>query len=343
MAFCSDKKTGEEPPPAIGGYNVYMGHLHNHTRISDGTGTPIEAFEYARDMALMDFLGITDHAEKISPEEWQELGDAADLFSEDENFIAFRGFEWSSSSSYGHVSIIETTDFVRSDSPEIDTFEELCAWLEGTKGVAFFNHPGRENDNGTEFSHFKTAAADNFAGMELWNKNNGFNEYFYNDGYSPGDGNGYYDEAIQSGWRIGAAGSGDDHHGTWGTAQPFRMAVLAGAKTREEILGAIRARRFYSTLDRNLSMSFKLNGSEMGSSTGAGTYTLEISLDDGSPEDIFTGIDLVRNGIVVSSWSPGEKKVTITQGITLSAGEYCYIVVRQSDGDEAVSSPVWIE
>ncbi|HPS56873.1 MAG TPA: CehA/McbA family metallohydrolase [Spirochaetota bacterium] len=321
-----------------------MGHIHNHTTVSGAQGTPEEAYAYARDIAGMDFLGITDHAEEISSREWADLNAAAELFNEDNSFIALRGFEWSSTSNYGHVSIIETADFVRSDDTAADTFNELCAWLSGTNGIAFFNHPGREDDNSTEFSHFTTAPVINFAGMELWNRNDGFSIYYYNDGYVSGDGGmGFYDEALQHGWHIGASGSGDDHRAAWGTAQKFRLAVLAHAKTRDDILAAFRANRFYSTLDRNLAMSFKINGSEMGSTVSAGTYTLEINLDDGSTDDIFTGIDLLRNGIVLNSWSPGEKQVSITQEITVSAGEYYYVRVRQDDGDEAVSSPAWVE
>ena len=341
---CRGENPDKAPAPPVGGYNIYMGHIHNHTSASDGTGTPNEAFAYARDMAGMDYLGITDHAEQISAEEWTVLTEAADLYNEDNSFVTFRGFEWSSSSSYGHVSIIGTTDFVRSNDTATDTFDELCAWLSGTTGIAFFNHPGREDDNGIEFSHFTTAPVDNFTGMEFWNKSDGFTEYYYNDGYVSGDsGMNYYNEALQNGWHIGASGSGDDHMGTWGTRQDFRHAVLAHARTRDDILAAFRARRFYSTLDRNLSMSFKINGGEMGSTVSAGTYTIEVSLDDGSPDDLFTGLDLLKNGVVTDTWTPGEKQFSVTQGITVSAGEYYYIVARQADGDQAVSSPVWVE
>jgi hypothetical protein len=47
--------------PRNGGYNVYYGMLHSHTSISDGSGTPSEAYEYARFTAELDFFGIADH------------------------------------------------------------------------------------------------------------------------------------------------------------------------------------------------------------------------------------------------------------------------------------------
>jgi predicted metal-dependent phosphoesterase TrpH len=40
---------------------VYFGNLHSHTSYSDGSGTPSEAYKYARDTAKLDFLAITEH------------------------------------------------------------------------------------------------------------------------------------------------------------------------------------------------------------------------------------------------------------------------------------------
>jgi hypothetical protein len=69
--------------------------------------------------------------------------------------------------------------------------------------------------------------------MELWNKNDAFSTYYYNDGYYTNDGNkGYFDEANVRDWKIGAAGANDNHSGTWGTENNYRLAVLATAKTK---------------------------------------------------------------------------------------------------------------
>jgi hypothetical protein len=329
--------------PPIGGYNVYMGYLHNHTNVSDGTGTPSEAYAYARDVARMDFFGVADHANAITPSHWNALQSVANSYNQDGVFVAFWGFEWSSSKKYGHVTIINTSNYCADSNPDTDTFDELCAWISAHNGIAFFNHPGREDATGEEFNHFNRAPVDQFVGMELWNKDNGFDVYYYNDGYDHRDnGLGYYDEALSRGWHIGAAGSGDDHYGTWGTRQPFRVAVLAPTKTRADILNAFLERRFYSTLDKNLSLSFKINGYEMGSRINAGTYNVEILAGDGSAHDVFSNIDLIKNGTVLQSWSPHQKTVIVTFSLTVSSGDYYYIRATQADGDEAVSSPIWI-
>src|SRR5438094_1862355 len=43
---------------------VFFGNLHSHTAYSDGTGTPAEAYEYARTTGKLDFLCISEHNHK---------------------------------------------------------------------------------------------------------------------------------------------------------------------------------------------------------------------------------------------------------------------------------------
>jgi hypothetical protein len=116
--------------------------------------------------------------------------------------------------------------------------------------LAFFNHPAR--GAGVRFEGFATTPTDKIVGMELFNKSDGFDVYYYNDGFYPNDGNlGHYDEANIRGWRIGAAGNDDNHGGTWGTRTDFRTAILSENLTRADLLEAMQERRFYSTLDKN--------------------------------------------------------------------------------------------
>ena len=75
----------------------------------------------------------------------------------------------------------------------------------------------------------------------------------------------------------------------------------------------------------------------------AGSYVIKIMTDDGSDDDKFASIILRKNGVVINTWYPDKKEWSISADITTSAGEYYYVIVRQSDGDEAISSPIWIE
>jgi len=321
-------------------YNVYYGHLHNHSNVSDGTGTPAQAYAYARDTAGLDFFSLADHDSGISSTEWTTIKSTADTYNSDGSFVALWGFEWSSGGNYGHVTVIGTDDYCSAGSTATDTFTELVTWLDARSGVAFFNHPGREDDLSREFSHFTTAPSDKFVGMELFNKADDFDTYYYNDGYYTNDGSkSFFDEALSRGWDIGAAGGDDNHTATWGTATDYRLAVLATAKTRAAIMEAMQARRMFSTLDKNLTLSFTLAGAEMGSVLDPATHALRIEANDANGET-FTTVQLIKNGAVAQTWNPNQAHPIITGNVTASAGDYYYVKVTQQDGDEAISSPI---
>jgi hypothetical protein len=332
-------------PPTIGGYNVYFGDLHNHSNVSDGIGTPADAYNYAKNTAHLDFFGLTDHSDKsgsISSAEWTDILNQANACNEDGIFSSFYGFEWSADPVFGHITVLNTDDYCTLAAPT-DTFEALVVWLASRlNGVAFFNHPGREI-NSFEFSHFTTTPSDQFIGIELWNRGDGFNTYYYNDGFYTADNQkSYYDEANSRGWKTGALGSGDNHSGTWGTAYPYRMAILANNLTRTDLLEAMRARRFYSTLDKNLSLSFKINGMEMGSTIVANNYTLQIKAADADGEIFNQVVMFNQNHSVVNTWTLNTNSVDISTNLNTSDGDYYYVKVREADGNEAISSPIWI-
>jgi hypothetical protein len=44
-----------------GEYRLYWGDVHTHTSLSDGKGTPEQVLTYARDVAHLDFVILSDH------------------------------------------------------------------------------------------------------------------------------------------------------------------------------------------------------------------------------------------------------------------------------------------
>jgi len=326
--------------PSIGGFNVYYGHLHNHSNVSDGTNTPDAAYNYARNTAKLDFFSLADHSSAIEATEWSAIKAAVDKYNLDGVFTAFRGFEWTENV-LGHVAVINSENYISIVSPT-NTFAGFCNWLNDNECVAFFNHPGRNNSTGLEFGHFATTPTDKIVGMELWNKTDRFPVYYYTDGYYANDGNkSWFDEAIERGWKIGASGSEDNHSGTWGTATPSKLAVLAAANTQTDIYNALKAKRFFTTYDLNLALSFKIGGNEMGSIISAGTLSFNILASDVDNE-LFTQVQLLKNGSVIQTWTPNVSTVNISGEMTFATGEYYYIRVKQADNDEAISSPIWI-
>jgi hypothetical protein len=331
-------------PPTIGGYNVYYGSLHNHCDINGNhhaLGTPDEAFNYGKNTAHLDFLGLTDHDLYVSNDTWNAVKAAADRYNQDNVFVALRGFEWTTVS-LGHIAILNTDDYCVSSS--VNTFQSICSWLNSRSGsVAFFNHPGRQNGNGHEFEHFNIPAVPNIVGMELWNKSDPFSDYYYNDGYYSNDHNkGYFDEALNRRWKIGASGSEDNHEGTWGTAVNSRLAILAKHLSRDSLLDALRSRRFYSTLDKNIVLSFKIDEEEMGSTITSGSSKIQVQAVDLDGESFNKIMLFNKNHDTIATLNINTTTINFNRDVITTDSNYFYVKISQPDGDEAISSPIWV-
>jgi len=320
IVFSLGISEGFSQAKSIDGLNVYFGTLHNHSSASDGMGTPAEAYYYASNFSDMDFFGLADHAQWLDSLEWKETKEMADSFNKDGVFTTFHGFEWSHE--FMHVSVINTEDYCTCRQAATDTFSEFLSWVRVHDCVAFFNHPGREDVMHTEFNHFMDEPSDHFVGIELWNGRNDFSRYYYNDGYFPNDGNkSYYDEANSRGWTLGAAGSEDNHRGDHGNYTQKRLAILADTLTRSALYEALKIRRFYSTLDKNLALSFKIDGNEMGSVIERGTYDFQVAAKDRENE-IFTQVQIYKNGSLLKQWQIIKTEVNILDTFDTFPGDF---------------------
>lgn len=334
-------KTAAGGKGSLSSYNYYYGSFHNHTQYSDGLGAdPAAAFAYARDTADLDYLGMCDHAESLTSTEWTNTLSQADAYTQDGVFVAMRGFEWTSWS-YGHVCVLGSSDYASSGSSSTDTLPELVTWVNARDCIATFNHPGEFNSGGTEHLHFNTAPSDKFVAVELFGDLKFFSNYFDSDGYYPGDGKNYLEEAVVRGWKTGAGGGFDEHEGTWGTAIDYRLCILAPSLTRANLMDGLKTKRFFSTSDKNAKLYFEINGSVMGSTIAGGTYDVKIQASDGDGET-FTKMELLKNGDVFNTWNISTANPDITYSVAASGGDYYYVVATESDGDRAISSPVWI-
>jgi hypothetical protein len=178
------------PNPTFNGgpYNVYYGSLHAHTGYSeDGALTPADAYRYARDITKLDFFGISDHDEDISPAEWDDTLVQANAFNQDGIFVTFRGFEWSNwqdgGIKYGHIVVVNTENYVAWNDPSwnYDTYDEFTNWLnDQPDGIAILAHPGLDNIvDGRQFELYTHGASPKVVAQELWNGTTGlyFSEY----------------------------------------------------------------------------------------------------------------------------------------------------------------------
>ena len=96
---------------SAGAPRILWADLHGHTAESDGTGSPEGYFEYARDVAALDVVALTDHDHwgilflDEHPAMWERMRAAAETFDEPGRFLALLGYEWTNWIS-GHRCVV---------------------------------------------------------------------------------------------------------------------------------------------------------------------------------------------------------------------------------------------
>ena len=319
----------------LGGMNIYFGNLHSHTSYSDGEGTPAEAFLWARDAGL-DFYAITDHAEMMSANEWDDVGERADEFYEPGSFVTIRGFEWSQPI-LGHINVWGTEDYT--GAVRTPTLKGIYEWINERNALAQFNHPGKEEGPFVEDFNdmeFDSAAVYNMVSIERGSKNT-IDKYYE-----------YYPKALQNGWTVGPANNWDNHE--LDAVYPHRTAVIASELTREGLYEALAQKRFYSTDDSNLRVIFRCNGEWMGSVVYGPQLSFEVLVEDDEP---IKRLEILNEGgEVVLSTETDSNNIEWRPQLEAGNGAY-FLRVFETDtnGDEpeapeglqtAVTAPVWV-
>ena len=348
-----EKNTFKESPVPYTQYEIYFGNLHAHSELSDGKGSPLEAYTYARDFGDLDFFSLSDHGEQLNlwpwEDRWEQLVSAANATYMPGVFVSLWGFEWSSVI-YGHINVLNTDDYT--DSVSMYSIDRLYTWI-GNRPAAFgqYNHPGEYDDLNSEFDHLKLypEAVNQMVGIETLNGGDDFDIYYYGGSWSSAYS--YWDEGNRNGWYLGPLGNQDNHHRDWGTRNEFRTAILAQGLTREAVVDAITQRRFYATEDKNLYLDFRCQGFPMGARLPKAKTRFKVTAWDGNG-DTFQEVRLYRNGEQLITKNVAGSAIDVSfddWGATTGQPAYYYVIVRQSDdndgdgrNDEAISSPIWI-
>lgn len=325
------------PPDSSVKLGFYFGNIHSHTAFSDGSGTPDQAFQWARDSAGYDFYAITDHAELLTLDEWDLTGISADAHNADGQFVTLRGFEWSHNL-FGHIDIFETTSYV--SAYDVDHLDDLYVWIKENDALAQFNHPGREplvfNNLTLDLDVFN-----NFFAIETGNKNAGNNSGFYLP---------YYYQALINGWRVAPTNNQDNHVLS---TNSHRTVIIAPALTREDILDALRQRRFYSSDDPDLKLTFRYGNYHMGSTIvrTPGVFRFDVTVADNEPVEKIEFLN--AEGTVLKTFVTPEQTGNVSTSFYVQVDAYgCFFVkVYENDinGDcpantkqIAVSAPIWV-
>jgi hypothetical protein len=341
-----------------GGPRIRWADLHGHSAISDGTGSPEDYFRYARDVAGLDAVALTDHDHwgllfmDEHPELWELVKREGERFHDPGRFVTLHGYEWTNWV-YGHRHVLffsEQAPLLSSLDEAYDTPTELWEALRGLDALTVPHHPAGgpvaidwsvrpdpelEPNVEVTSAHGCSEARDCRPSI-----------------YSAVEG-AYARDALGRGYQLGFIGSGDSHDGHPGLTHlgPHYptgglAAVLADELTRPGLLAALRARRTYATSGPRIVLRTALGTAPMGSSVEAaelGASPMLYVEAHGTAEIL--GVEVVRSGELVAGLA-GDGSLDFAAAATLDAlapGEHVYVRVLQVDGGTAWSSPIFVE
>lgn len=336
---------------------VKWADLHGHSNLSDGTGSPEDFLTYARDVAGLDVVCLTDHDHwgmeflDEHPEIWEFIQAETDRFHEPGRFVALKGYEWTSWV-HGHRHVLyfdEGTPLYSSIDPDYETPAQLWDALRGEQALTFAHHsaggpiatnwdyaPPPELEPVTEVAsvHGSSEAMDSPYRI-----------------YSPLAGN-FVRDVLDRGYRLGFIGSGDSHDGHPGLAHLASpsgsglAALLTSDLTREGVYSALRERRTYATNGHRIVLRAAIDSHRMGTtipaSTQGDTSLLYVRAIGTAP---LLGIEVIRSGELVTQLAAEGvwDMATTVELEELEAGEYVYVRVLQEDRGAAWSSPFFVE
>ena len=359
-------------------FQLYFGQMHSHTQYSDGAGTLDSALSYIRSLpesANVQFVAFTDHSNyfdsKNDPNVEAALYDAslvkdsdashswatykktvADFNADPANsdLVAIAGFEMTWSGGPGHINTFNTAGVVsrnnstlnnKTDDAGMKAYYALLSQEEGADSISQFNHPGTTFGNFKDFAYWDPVIDSRMYTVEVGNGEGQIGAGGYYPSYEQ------YIMALDKGWHVAPTNNQDNHKGRWGNANDARDVILTDDFTEQGIYEAIRNYRVYATEDKNLELGYTVNGEQMGTilSEVPEKLSFNISVYDPDKTDSIASVELVVNsGKVAYSWSKDE--IAAAGGIltTELAPDYSYYFVRvtESDGDIAVTAPVWV-
>jgi hypothetical protein len=354
----SEGISGESNPMVVSdGPRVLWGDLHGHSGLSDGTGSPREYLQYARDVAGLDVVALTDHdhwgmtALSRHPELWEEIRRQTELFHQPGRFVTLLGYEWTSWI-YGHRHVLYFSDrgeVLSSIDPRYEHPRQLWKALRGKSALTFAHHSA----GGPIATDWRIAPDPVLEPVTEIVSVHGSSEATDSPGliYDAVPGS-FVRDALDLGYRFGFIGSGDGHDGHPGLAHLAApsgglAALVTEDLSRQGVLEALRSGRVYATNGPRILLRVELGSQPMGSTLEVNGLSREgVSLEGSvtSPSPV-AAIDIVHNGGIKSSIrGDGSRELDFRYQLTgFGSGDYVYVRVVQEDGGAAWSSPFFFD
>ena len=249
----------------------------------------------------------------------------------------------------GHINTFNTPGIVSRNNSTLNNktadagmkaYYALLSQAEGATSISQFNHPGTTFGNFKDFNYWDPVIDSRMYMVEVGNGEGQIGAGGYYPSYEQ------YIMALDKGWHLAPTNNQDNHKGKWGNANDARDVILTDSFTEEGIYEAIRALRMYATEDKNLELTYTVNGLMMGSSITEvpDKLNIEVTVNDPDASDSIAKVEVVANsGKVAYTWDNAAQLNSGKLSVTLDPSySYYFIRVTQKDGDLAVTSPVWV-
>ena len=249
-------------------YRIWWGETHTHTGMAEGQGSIRRSYEFAREDARLDFLGLSEHDIWLDDREWRTMQEFARANTVAGEFVAFLGYEGTLRRQWGghHNVFFRSPDANRVGAQIAPTLTGLYQGLRErypTEDVLIIPHAHQAGDWRTNDPEMETM-------VEIMSMHGTF-EWFGN----------YY---LRQGHQVGFLAASDDHRSrpgySWTSGRQPRSSLsqfggLAGVradqKTADAIFDALKERSAYAVTDaQRIILEVDVNGAGMGSRTTQG-------------------------------------------------------------------------
>ena len=355
----------DEKPPDL---QLHWGDLHGHSTLSDGLHPAEEYYRWARDVACMDVMALTDHNWALNDEKIRKMQSLCKEWYKPGKFVPFFAFEWAmgagrKSPSRGrphhkHLVFRHADEKLAPWMPlwhNTPSVAKLWEMLEGRDVIAVPHHTGLPHAThfGTDWSLHSEKFERLAEVFSDWGSSEMKGDRYQLPEVEEGN---FLRDALAAGYHIGFVGGSDTHRSRPGLnalprmGHPYALTALtaieAPERTRESLWKALYNQRCYATSGgRRHLLDFSVNGAPMGSrleQSSASPRKIEITVA-GSTDIV--EIIIVKNGKQVASF-PGKgwccKVSWIDREPSEKKEDFYYARAEMKDTSMAWSSPVWV-
>lgn len=359
-------------------YGAYFGQLHSHTaEYSDGSGTLQNGLDYIKAVPQsdnVDFVAFTDHSNYFdatgsgnnnpatalnnindmtaaSRTKWQTYTAAMRNFNTENagSVVAIPGFEMTWSGGPGHINTFNSVGLISRNNTALNNksadagmklyYETLILNSDPLANLSQFNHPGTTFGTFSDFAYYTPAYDSKMVAVEVGNGEGAIGSGGYFPSYAE------YTKALDKGWHVAPTNNQDNHKGQWGNANTARTVIITDDFSETGLLTGLKNMSVYTTEDKNLNISYTVNGQMMGSTISdvpSAPLAFVVNVDDPDSSDVISKVEIVTNSGRIAANKTFTTNAANWEFELPSAQGYYYVRVTQADKNIAVTAPVWV-